>query len=148
MSVDSSTDTQGASLRDFLWYSLYSLWLLEPGQGTGGLAGQRIGANPPPDRLEWSENRWGTRVRIGVVAWSRNRSFDPDSRMRESGNKRENSNKNVSDQLPPDLKSSDRGDLNSPKWVRRYQKYVVLIMYTFTTNGLYYAFVLTGLQHL
>ncbi len=88
MSVDSSTDTQGASLRDFLWYSLYSLWLLEPGQGTGGLAGQRIGANPPPDRLEWSENRWGTRVRIG------------DSRMRESGNKREIWIDNVSAQVP------------------------------------------------
>ena len=39
-------------------------------------------------------------VRIGETAWSRNRSFGPDSGMRELGNKRGHQYMRVSDQVP------------------------------------------------
>jgi len=67
-------------------------------------------------------------MRIGGMAWSRNRFFGPGSRARESGNKRENRYKKVSDQLPP-ISKVRIGEICYTEMGVRYQKYAASIVY-------------------
>src|SRR5258706_11979971 len=87
-----------------------------------------------------SENRWRPVSCQARVAWSRNRSFGPDSGMGESGNKRENWINHVSDQLP--LISKVRiGEICITEMgldIRNMPLQSFTAMHTFTQMNVYY----------